>query len=270
MLAALNGLRLIPFHLLFIILLAALFAGCGGGGGGGGGGGSSGPTILYVGTTAFNPATSRGLSGMDTAFSVPDSWAFRGARDDVSDPGFALESDQTFTLSSVTISGTALPCYRVEYVDSVDSSGNLYEWWAVGTDGGLYRLTKGRYDVEPNPDDGYRNNDPAAPVLLSQAKLILPGSFTVGTTWTVGASPALNLDNSSLGHRATRTVVSLSAASPHGFPGCLKVKVESTATTDVWYEYWMDGAGLVEIEVVVTSPTPGVNYNWRSDISTSG
>lgn len=250
-------------------LSLSLLAGCGGGGGGGKSGGTPPSPVVYVGTTAFNPATSRKLSDHVTGFTTPVTWTFKAGSPGGSST--ALNGDQSFTLSSVTISGTVLPCYRVFHADGSDPAYDQYEWWATATDGGLYRITVGAEDWRPGTAPATApNSDPANPVLLAQPKLILPGTVTVGTSWTVGASPAMNLDQSEYGHRSTRTVTSANATSPHGFPGCVKVKVESADTDIVWYEYWMDGAGLVEVESIFSTPTPFTDYSFRGDLSTSG
>jgi hypothetical protein len=265
------GAIMLKSNLVLLFLILVTVVGCGGGGGGGGGSSGGGPTIVYVGTTAFNPATSRGLADHDFGFPVPATWTFDLAAP--ADPVQASGTSQTLALSSVVISGVTVPCYRVSVLDGIDPEYDQHEWWAVSTDGGLYRLTVGAYDHEPGPSpvpSGYVNNDADSPTLLAQAKLIMPGSFSVGTSWTVGASAFLYPNVDPRGHLLTRTVMSTNATSPHGFPGCVLIKGTLSGAGSEWFEYWQPDVGLVEVEEQVTSPAPDVYYISRTDVSTSG
>lgn len=247
-------------------LSLCLLSGCGGGGGGGGssgGGGTPPDPIVYVGTTAFDPATSRDLGDHVLGFVVPCSWSFKA---DAGPITYEMTMNQTFETSQVVVSGVVLPCYRVRLYDEVDLSSQ-YEWWAVGVDHGLYRMTRGAYDHLPGPSDGFVNDNPDAPVLLSQARLIVPPSLVVGTSWSFGSSAGMELNNSALGHTATRTIVATGVSSPSGFPGCVQVKLVSGSTE--WFEWWMPDRGLVEVGEYDADDAEW-NLNFRDDFTASG
>jgi hypothetical protein len=245
---------------LMALSLSLLITGCGGGGGGG----SSDtvippPSDVMIGTIAFNPASSRDIASHTFGFPTNIVQAWRITTSITPNGDY---NSMTFADATIVVGATLLPVYRITYTYGSYAPGSIaYSYWATATNGGIYNLTG-----QDGTDGG---GGPTGPeVMATQPRLILPPAPTISNSWTAdgvtgfGAGYAIN--------GATRTVMSMSATSPAGFTGCMRIRAVSPAgslPTNV-DEYWKPGYGVVEALDVDTA-TPSTIF-FRTGIAFSG
>ena len=259
-------------NVLFFFALSLLFTGCGGGGGG------SSDTVtppvpdVMIGTIAFNPASSRDIASHTFGFptNVAQAWLLTSRHappDQHLDRTGADYNSMTFADANIVVGTTSLPVYRITYAYGSYAPGvRAYSYWATATNGGIYNLT-GQDGTDGGGQPPVNGSGGGPEVMATQPRLILPPAPTISNSWAdgvtgFGAGYAIN--------GATRTVMSMTATSPSGFTGCMRIRAVSPSgslPTNV-DEYWKPGYGVVEALDVDTA-TPSTIF-FRTGIAFSG
>ena len=249
--------------LSLVAAVCLILAACGGSGGGGGSAGGSAPVPdVMIGTIAFNPLSSQNLIAHPFAFPIGNAWTWSETR---VTGGVPITSStvitQSFSLTTITVGTTSLPCYLVHYSFSLINS---YSIWATAKNGGLYNLTNVRVGQISEASIDFLNPPPVA----AQPLLVLPPSPNVANSWVSGCTGyAIGYDSGQFGK--TRTIMSMNATSPAGFTNCMQIQITNPLTPssyDPVYEYWKPGYGVVE----TVSSDPAEVDNRRTGIAFSG